>query len=193
MTERYSITVRSRRRRQPDGDSADRTVLDLTSKGGEPWVRFSPFYPIGNIPVPGWPDLMAASVEGIWQGLKRFENEDEVDFATLRNTSMRGLKRTSRGKGRRGVPRGRVLGHQFGPEASVLLGYLDARLRIYLPSYRWVLENSLRHEVEELRVMARAGPIVLLDFETNDDVRDTSRPLSHCSLVKRFVEDAWPG
>ena len=30
----------------------DPIILDVTSKGPEPWVRFSPFYPHGSIPVP---------------------------------------------------------------------------------------------------------------------------------------------
>jgi hypothetical protein len=27
-------------------------LLDVTSRGPQPWVRFSPFYPHGSIPVP---------------------------------------------------------------------------------------------------------------------------------------------
>ena len=33
----------------------DVTILDVTSKGPEPWVRFSPFYPHGGIPIPNTP------------------------------------------------------------------------------------------------------------------------------------------
>ena len=49
---------------------------------------------------------------------------------------MRGIKRA-------GAKRGKVLGHRFGVGSDVLLGYRDARHRIYLPAYRWVLENRL--------------------------------------------------
>jgi hypothetical protein len=45
-------------------------VVDVTSKGPEPWVRFSPFLPHGGIPVPNSPGVFAQSVEGLWQGLK---------------------------------------------------------------------------------------------------------------------------
>jgi hypothetical protein len=45
-------------------------------KSDAPWVRFSPFYPHGDILVPLWLGLTAASVEGIWQGLKVFERAD---------------------------------------------------------------------------------------------------------------------
>jgi hypothetical protein len=186
------ISIFNRRKRLSDSQFPGARILDLTSKGSLPWVRFSPFYPVGSIPVPGWPGLTSASVEGIWQGLKRFEHENHVDLSRFQNTTMRNLKRTSRGRGDKGVPRGAILGHQFGPDGSVLLDYISARRRIYLPAYRWTLQNRLQAEVEEIRSIARSEPVVLLDYETNPDVEDISRPLSHVSLVKRFIEGTWP-
>ncbi len=44
-------------------------VIDVTSKGDFPFVKLSPFYPHGNIPVPFSQNHFAKSVEGIWQGL----------------------------------------------------------------------------------------------------------------------------
>ena len=57
-------------------------ALDLTSRGEAPWVRFSPFFPLGGIPVPFSPGVESQSVEGIWQGLKVFESCD-VDASKL--------------------------------------------------------------------------------------------------------------
>jgi hypothetical protein len=74
----------------------------------------------------------------------------------------------------------------------VLLGYRDARYSIYLPAYRWVLENRLTDEVEQLREHSRGRTVVLLDYETNGDVDDLSAPLSHAALVKCFLEGNWP-
>ncbi|MDR1809531.1 MAG: hypothetical protein LBR34_03890, partial [Prevotella sp.] len=51
-------------------------ILDVSSKGEQPWVKLSPFYPHGNIPVPFSDGVTAQTVEGIWQGLKVFPNED---------------------------------------------------------------------------------------------------------------------
>lgn len=34
--------------------------------------------------------------------------------------------------------------------------------------------------------------IVLLDYETNADIDDLSRPLSHASLIKQYLEGTWP-
>lgn len=160
-------------------------VLDVTSKGPEPWVRFSPFYPHGGVPVPNTPDETAASVEGLWQGLKVFERHD-IDPAKWANTTMRGIKRG-------GPARGAVRGHRFGVGSDELLGYHDARYRIYLPAYRWVLENRLAAEVGQLRALAAERTVVLLDYETNGDVDDLSRPLSHAALVKMYAEGIWPG
>lgn len=156
------------------------TVVDVTSKGPEPWVRFSPFFPHGGIPIPGHTET-AQSVEGLWQGLKVFEREG-TDPRKWALTGMSGIKRG-------GKRRGAVRGHQFGNE---LLGYRDARFRIYLPAYRWVLENRLAREVGELRALAEAGALVLLDYETNADPNDLTAPLSHAALVRYWLEGAWP-
>lgn len=167
-------------------------VIDVTSGGVLPWRRFSPFFPHGGIPVPGWPGRTAASVEGIWQGLKRFEHEDVIDEAVLDNTSMRNIKRSSRARGRSGTPRGRVLGHQWGEDREALLGYMDARLRIYIPSFLWVLEHRLGREVALLREMVREGSVALLDYTTNADVAQTARPLSHAALIRAYLLEHGP-
>ena len=159
--------------------------IDITSRGDDPWVRLSPFYPHGGIPVPFSPGLTGASVEGIWQGLKVFEQAD-VDAATLAITSMRGIKRTTRRYGR-------VLGHRRGLYGDVLLSYHEARHLIYLPVYRHVLEHLVPDLITNLRAAGSRQPIVLLDYETNGDVEDLTRPLSHAALVVSFLLDQWPG
>ena len=72
-------------------------------------------------------ELRAASVEGVWQGLKVFESAD-VDRRKFEVTSMKGLKRTVRRFGQ-------CLGHRWGAGDWTLLGYREARYRIYLPTY----------------------------------------------------------
>lgn len=159
-------------------------VADVTSKGQEPWVRFSPFFPHGDIPIPNSPEEFAESVEGLWQGLKVFEKED-IDPSKWAITTMRDIKRAGRS-------RGAIRGHRFGVGSAELLGYRDARYRIYLPAYWWVLENRLAREIEQLRTELHARSVVLLDYETNEDVNDLSSPLSHAALVKHFLNGTWP-
>ncbi|GLV55475.1 hypothetical protein KDH_23190 [Dictyobacter sp. S3.2.2.5] len=151
-------------------------IIDVTSKGEEPWVRFSPFYPHGGIPVPFSSGWTSASVEGIWQGLKVFERAD-VDTSKFSNTTMKKLKRSAR-------TYGKVLGHRAGVGGQELLPYLVARQQIYLPSYQWVLENRLQEQLAELRRLEQLhGTVVLLDYETNSDPNDSRKPLSHASLI----------
>ena len=147
-------------------------IYDVTSKGAEPWIRFSPFYPHGGIPVPGM-DRKAQSVEGVWQGLKVFATEG-IDESKFDITNMKGIKRSVR-------TRGRVLGHRFGEE---LLSYRDARVLIYLPTYQFMLNEFMSDELSTLR---KAGDVVLLDYETNVDIDDVSKPLSHASLIAAYL------
>jgi O-acetyl-ADP-ribose deacetylase (regulator of RNase III) len=182
------VHVESRRKKPTTVAKAwpDALVADVTSKGEEPWVRFSPFYPHSGIPVPGDPVSSAASVEGLWQGLKVFEHEG-TDPSRWQVTNMKGIKRAAGGK------RGKVLGHRLGVGGEEpLLGYRDARFQIYLPAYRWVLENRLADQVALLRGEVAARAVVLLDYETNCDVEDLSKPLSHAGLVKLYLEGRWP-
>jgi len=159
-------------------------LIDVTSHGLEPWVRFSPFYPHGDIPVPLSPGYTAASVEGIWQALKVFERAD-VDFTKLTNTTMRGLKRSVRSLGA-------VCGHRAGIAGSELLDYATARRHIYLPAYRYILDHRLQDELAELRRLGATQTVVLLDYETNADLDDLSRPLSHAGLIGSYLAGAWP-
>lgn len=166
-----------------DRQHGNRPRIDVTSKGPEPWVRFSPFYPYGNIPVPFSPGVVSASVEGVWQGLKVFEMAD-IDIGSFANTTMQGLKRTIR---KFGQPRG----HRAGVAGQRLLSYREARYEIYLPTYRWVLEMCLHEELAKLRSMSQSETVVLLDYETNGDIEDLSKPLSHAALIVRYVNGEW--
>jgi hypothetical protein len=159
-------------------------IFDMTSRGPQPWIRFSPFYPHGDIPVPFSPGYVSASVEGIWQGLKVFERAD-VDPSKFAITTMKNLKRSSR-------TYGRVLGHRQGVTGGQLLSYTEARYLIYLPSYRWVLEHCLQDLITELKQLEQEKPIVFLDYETNSDITVVTRPLSHAGLIKLYLQDNWP-
>lgn len=159
-------------------------VIDITSKAAEPFVKLSPFYPIGDIPVPLSSGQVAQSVEGIWQGLKVFETED-VDTSKFEVTTMKGLKRTVR-------KFGNVRGHQAGLGSETLLPYVEARKKIYLPAYRWVLDNKVTNVLQLIRDEEAKQPIILLDYELNGDVDDPSKPLSHAWLVKYYLEGNFP-
>jgi len=177
------VEVQNRRRKIENikKDFPNAKIVDVTSRGYDPMVRFSPFYPIGKIPIPFSEGEFSESVEGIWQGLKVFEEHD-IDKAKFSITSMKGLKRTVR---KYGKPKG----HRKGILGNELLDYITARKLIYLPAYKWVLDNKLEKEIDELRTLAENRTLILLDYETNGDVENPYKPLSHAQLVKMRIEN----
>ena len=172
------VHIASRRRSTLRRDFPDALILDVTSRASEPWIRLSPFYPHGGIPVPGHPDRTSQSFEGVWQALKVFATEQE-DFTKLDITTMKGIKQTVR---RLGPP----LGHRL---ESRLLGYEEARRTLYLPTYRWMLDHRAPELVAELRELSNHRTVVLLDYTTNGDVSDLSTPLSHAALIAQRIQD----
>lgn len=162
----------------------DAIIADVTSKAMDGLVRLSPFYPHGGIPVPFSEGYTAMSVEGIWQALKVFEHED-IDRMMLSNDTMKNIKRSVR-------KHGRVLGHRKGVNGIEILGYVEAKHQIYIPSYRWMLEHKAMDIIERLREASKTRTIVLLDYNTCCNVDDNMKPLSHAYLVKAYAEGLYP-
>ncbi len=145
--------------------------IDVSSSGDPPLDRFSPFYPHGNIPIPGLPGKFSDSVEGIWQGLKVIRGQTAPRFF-----SGGGQKRV-------GKPRG----HQFG-DASRLLKLEEARRKIYIPAYHWMLENRIESELFDGFIdRAMQGiPQYFYDREDNGSIgRDA--PLAHAKILVDFI------
>ena len=159
-------------------------IADVTSQAKDGLVKLSPFYPHGGIPVPFSDGMTATCVEAVWQGLKVFEGAD-VNVEMFKNDTMKNIKRTVR-------KFGKPLGHRKGVNGTVLLNYLDARKQIYIPTYRWMLENKVMPIIERLREASKSKTIVLLDYNTCCDVDDLSKPFSHAFLVKAYAERLYP-
>ena len=159
-------------------------LADVTSKATDDLVKLSPFYPHGGIPIPFSNGMTATCVEAIWQGLKVFENSD-VDVRLFMNDTMKNIKRSVR-------KNGKPLGHRKGVKGSELLDYIEARKQIYIPTYRWVLENKVSSIIERMKEASKTKTIILLDYNINQDVDDASKPLSHAFLIKAYSEGIYP-
>ena len=153
-------------------------VINVSSKAELPYLKLSPFYPHGNIPVPFSEGAHSESVEGIWQGLKVF-NESDIDTTKFAIRTMSGIKRPARFYGK-------PIGHRKGVNGE-LLNYLEARKLIYIPTYLWVLKNKTQDLISELCQKAIKTDLILLDYSTNGDLEDLSKPLSHASLIKQMI------
>ena len=109
-----------------------------------------------------------------------------MDVQLLQTVTMWTIKRTVRRVGK-------LLGMRKGVNGTELLGYIEARKQIYIPTYKWVLENKVASIIERLRTASNEGKtIILLDYDTNADVENAKKPLSHASLIKAYVEGTYP-
>ena len=159
-------------------------LADVTSHAKDDLVKLSPFYPHGGIPVPFSEGVTATCVEAVWQGLKVFESCG-IDMSMFSNDTMKNIKRTVR-------KYGKPMGHQKGVYSRELLDYVEARKQIYIPTYKWVLENKVQSIIQRLREASKTKTIILLDYDINDDVENVKKPLSHASLIKAYVEGIYP-
>jgi len=99
-------------------------VFDVSSYGDEPYCTLSPMGVHGGIPVPGMPGTTSDTVEGVWQGSKVINGKTAPRFF--------------RGPGaKRG---GKPSGHRLGDK---LLKIVEARERVYRPTYEWMLEHRI--------------------------------------------------
>lgn len=180
------LLIESRRKKRENilKKYPDAIIADVTSHATDDLVKLSPFYPHRGIPVPFSEGVTATCVEAVWQGLKVFESAD-VDMNMFRNDTMKNIKRTVR-------KFGKPLGHRKGVRGTELLGYIEARKQIYIPTYKWVLEHKVPTIIARLREASKTKTIVLLDYNTNCDVDDPKKPLSHAFLVKAYVEGLYP-
>ena len=55
-----------------------------------------------------------------------------------------------------------------------------------------VLENKVPTIIERLKEASKTKTIILLDYDTNSDVDDPSKPLSHAFLIKAYVDGIYP-
>lgn len=145
--------------------------IDVSSSGESPIDQLSPFFPHGGIPIPGMESKRADSVEGIWQGLKIIRGNIAPRFFH------------GGGQKRVGKPRG----HQFG-ESTRLLGLVEARRKIYIPAYHWMLENCIDVGIIDGFVdqAFRGVPQYFYDREDNGSIGKDA-PMAHAKVLVDFI------
>lgn len=149
---------------------AGSVVIDVSSYADPPFCTLSPMWVHGGVPVPGMPGTVSDTVEGVWQGLKVIRGKT--------------APRYFRGAGaKRG---GKPSGHQFGTK---LLGVVEARRWIYIPTYEWVLEHRIDPVViQRLLVTARGGVTQFIhDVGDNGDANASTQPLAHAAVLVQYL------
>lgn len=179
------VTSKKRNPEQIRKEFPNAFILDVSSTSSQYEGKIlSPFYPHGNIIVPGAEpkgSIRATCVEAIWQGLKVFEFEPE-DMSLLNNDTGRNLKRSIR-------KHGRILGHRW-IKTGEILDYYQARLKIYLPAYWGMLKYvpAVQGSLKLIHDKSLEGDVVLLDYNVNSTFTDISRPIAHAGLIKMYIE-----
>jgi len=123
-------------------------IVDLTDLS-----IFSPFYPHGNIPVPGKRDVFSQTVEGIWQGLKVFERNVSTE-RMFEATDIEDFEEMNEIFGK----------FKFKYNNTIIENDHHAKTLIYDTSYNWVLENKLKNECKTLKAFNKI--ILVVDNQT---------------------------
>jgi len=145
-------------------------VFDVSSYAPEPYCMLGPMWVHGGIPVPGMPGETSDTVEGVWQGLKVIRGKI--------------AKRYFHGPGaKRG---GKPSGHKFGGKE---LSIVEARRRIYIPAYEWMLENRIAPElIRGFIDAALAGTTQHFhDVGDNGNPNDPDQPLAHAAVLVQYI------
>ncbi len=145
--------------------------IDVSSYGEYPYTLFSPFSysPDYQIPVPGQDNEFACSVESIWQGLKLINGSTDFRLFGLRPRKRKGI----------------VQGHLLG---SQVIGLVEARKEIYMPSYFFHVQKNVPQEIKDnLLEKALTDDVLLYDVEENLDIDDDSSPLAHSVFLAMFL------
>ncbi len=140
-----------------------------------PYNMLSPFFVWDKvIPVPEMEDFKSRTVEGIWQGLKLVN--DKIDKSLFDAKKI---------KKRRVEPYGSCK-FLFKGER---INYVEARKKIYKPSYEWMFHNLLPRDLKEsLYILAENNiQLYFFDVDDNSDIENTSSSFSHSSLLVDII------
>jgi hypothetical protein len=157
--------------------------------------RLSPFSVVeGGVAVPGLDGVRSQTVENAWQFLKLWPGEEGWREEDAREAFRSPCAiRYPRGRGQKAE------GAYWGHDGSIL-GYIEARKRIYVPCYLEMLAQPDRVElIERLREAAMRQAVWVWDFDSYEvgasGMRDIlealefeKRPFVHAFLVALAVQ-----
>lgn len=142
----------------------------------------NPFYPHGKIQVPFTDGYTGVSISAVWNSLKVFEDSDvNVNLRNCEDIHM--MKRENLGN---------LVGFRQGFYNNNIMDVEEARRKILIPIYRWMLEQKTYCIIEYLRKIAQQQDIVILDDSINCEITNTNAPLSYAWLIKSYIEGLYP-
>lgn len=157
-------------------------IVDFSKIKNTPFNQLSTYFPWGDIPVPYSPGSMGMSLHSIWEGLKVFELCDvDTNFIKKNIREIRSQKEY-----------GKLLGFRRGIDGHCIFEEIEARKRIYIKIYKWILENKASKIILKLRQFSTNGNLFFIDKCTNCNLEDLSSPISTAFLAKSYIEGSYP-
>lgn len=159
----------------------DVLTFDVSIKAPDGWDVLSSMFDHGGIPVPGLPGQTSRTVDGIWEGLKKFQYDAE-DLSQFESPKPKKRRVTD--------DSGAYLGHLY--EGKPLRDEIEARRLIYVPAYTWMVKHcpAARAKFDELFELSRNHTLHLHDGNENGKIYDDSRPYAYAALLADMVTDA---
>lgn len=154
-------------------------IIDVSYNSTTRTSYLSPYYSWGNIPVPFSSGLAAESVMSIWEGLKVFELSDiDKNIFFLRHKDR--LLRS-------GLGLGNLRGYRRGTNYDYIYEENEAYQRIFIPTYRWVLEHKAFQIIQWLRHNYHKDIIIV------DNIEEViPNQITPATLIKAYVLGASP-
>lgn len=156
--------------------------MNLTRIDLSPFNRLSPYFLWGDVPIPYSGCAQGVSLHSIWEGLKVFELSD-IDMEFIKNPQQ-GI----RSENEFGI----LKGFRRGIYGEYIFSEIEARERIYIKIYKWILENKAYNLIYDLRQISYGRNIILIDSCINCNIEDLSTPISTAFLVKSYIQGTGP-
>lgn len=169
----------------------DALIAHISTDNTAHFRALHPTFPHGKIPIPGADATAehrhAASVEGLYEGMKVFSNAT-ISYASMENTDMRNIKRYQ------SASKGQFQGYKEALNSNVLLNELQARQKLYLPAYKFVLDGAAHSYLEPLMdALAQGKKVVLVDSKKQQHkISDEQHPISYALLIALYLKNEYP-
>jgi hypothetical protein len=176
------------------GHDATCQVVNVTTRGPEPWRVLSPML-LG--PVPLYAGQWSRTMENAWQYSKVYPQHAGQDGSAgymWWNWARAGWERPDAVR----YPMGKGAQPVYSLWAAERLGYIAARQRIYIPLYVQAVRFSQLDVFRVLREMAVKSDLVIEDFDAydhrglgyswSDVIRDPDRKMGHGFVLAMMLE-----
>eukprot|EP01095_Lingulamoeba_sp_RSL-Kostka_P012761 TRINITY_DN5100_c0_g1_i1.p1 TRINITY_DN5100_c0_g1~~TRINITY_DN5100_c0_g1_i1.p1 ORF type:complete len:357 (-),score=117.82 TRINITY_DN5100_c0_g1_i1:162-1232(-) len=167
-------------------------TYDITKGSTSTFSYLSPSYPHKKILIPGTNNKYASSVEGLYEGLKIFEN-DGIKIKCLINRKSQITKRYETEE------TGKFIGWRLGIDADedceIITEEVLARYHLYVKPYLNILKNDpqAQEEINNIKESMKRFPsfkfvLLINNKDFTYDWKDCSAPINHASIIRDYIK-----